>query len=50
MQTGITVEWQKRIKDLRIRANKEENKIASTAKWVQILFGSLETSAIKNID
>lgn len=28
MQTGITAMWQKGIKDLGIRVNKEENKIA----------------------
>lgn len=34
MRTGITAEWQKGIKDLGVRVNKEENKIACAAKWV----------------
>lgn len=51
MQTGITATWQKGIKDLGIRVNKEENRIACAAKWVlQILSGFLETTAVKNID
>lgn len=51
MQTGITTEWQKGIKDLEIRVHKEEKKIACAAKWVlQILSDFLETTAVKNID